>query len=96
MAHWRHFDVKPADPTPVDLDLPLQTQEKALLVGHLNTIIREVTKNKEARLRSLEERLQASGTTPVAADISGAVAVPAKPAIDTRDLFEGFDAPAPA
>jgi hypothetical protein len=62
-----------------------QSQEKALLVGHLNTIIREVTRNKEARLRELEQKLLDSPVAPVLP-----AGVPAEARVDTREVFEGF------
>ena len=36
----------------------MQSRQKELLVGHLNTIIMDMTKRKEARLQELEKKLR--------------------------------------
>jgi hypothetical protein len=65
-------------------------------VGHLNTIIREVTRNKESRLRQLEQKLldspggEASPGAGGAGHAPGGTGVAAAPAVDTREMFEGF------
>lgn len=84
----RHAQKK-AEYEQVDKELTDKTQEKALLVGHLNTIIREVTRNKESRLRELEQKLLDSPEGAGAGATAGP-RPPSDPPVDTRDMFEGF------